>query len=149
MQGLRWSTGRNDDGRQVTEIKAARSEAEGRGQISTRIGGEVQAGEPESAAREGQEVVRMNRTQRGVTLSLLGSVGCLAFGVDGMLIGQSGGGVVQSPAWGFVFVGSILLLGLGGYLQLTSGREAKSDFLPFPKPGDLRRRKIRRQSDIS
>ena len=91
----------------------------------------------------------MTRTQRGVTLSLLGSVGSLAFGVDGMLIGQSGGGAVQSPAWGFVFVGSILLLGLGGYLQLTSGRGAKSDFLPFPKPGDLRRRKIRLPTDVS
>jgi hypothetical protein len=91
----------------------------------------------------------MSRTQRGVTLNLLGSVGCLAFGVDGMLIGHGGGGVVQSPAWGFVFVGSVLLLGLGAYLQLTSGRGAQSDFLPFPKPGDLRRRKIRRPTDLS
>jgi len=90
----------------------------------------------------------MNRTQRGVTLNLLGSVGCLAFGVDEM-IGHGGGGGVQSPAWGFVFVGSILLLGLGAYLQLTAGRGATSDFLPFPKPGDLRRRKIRLPTDLS
>ena len=149
MQGLRWSTGRSDDGRQVTEIEAARSEAEGRGQVRTGSGGEVQAGEPESAAPQGQEIVRMNRMQRGVTLNLLGSAGCLAFGVDGMLIGHGGGEAVQSPAWGFVFVGSILLLGLGAYLQLTAGRGATSDFLPFPKPGDLRRRKIRLPTDLS
>ena len=91
----------------------------------------------------------MSRTRRGVALSLLGSVGCLAFGVDGMLVGQGGGGAVQSPAWGFVFVGSILLLAVGGYLQLTSGRGAESEFLPFPKPGDLRRRKIRLPTDVS
>ena len=90
----------------------------------------------------------MNRTQRGVTLNLLGSVGCLAFGLDGMLIGDHGGGAAQSPVWGFVFVGSILLLGLGAYLQLTPGRGAKTDFLPFPKPGDLRRRKIRVPTDL-
>jgi hypothetical protein len=91
----------------------------------------------------------MNRTQYGVTLNLLGSAGCLAFGIDGMLIGRGSVGAVQSPAWGFVFVVSILLLGLGTYLQLTSGREARSDFLPFPKPGDLRRRKIRLPTDLS
>jgi hypothetical protein len=51
--------------------------------------------------------------------------------------------------WGVVFVGSVLLLGLGTYLQLTPGRGAKSDFLPFPKPGDLRRRKIRLPTDLS
>ena len=89
----------------------------------------------------------MNRTQRGVTLSLLGSLGCLAFGVDGMLIGQGAGG--PAPAWGFVFVGSILLLGLGAYMQLTAGRGAKSDFLPFPRPGDFRRRKIRLPTDVT
>jgi hypothetical protein len=91
----------------------------------------------------------MDRTQRGVTLNLLGSVGCLAFGVDGMLVGNGVAGAVQAPAWGVVFVGSVLLLGLGTYLQLTPGRGAKSDFLPFPKPGDLRRRKIRLPTDLS
>jgi hypothetical protein len=91
----------------------------------------------------------MNRTQRGVTLNVLGSVGCLAFGVGGMLIGNGGGEAVQSPAWGFVFVGSLLLLGIGAYLQLTSGGGDKSGFLPFPKPGDLRRRKIRLPTDLS
>ena len=91
----------------------------------------------------------MTRTQRGVTLNLLGSVGCLAIGLDGMLTGHGGGAAVQSPACVYTLVGSILLLGLGAYLQLTPDRGAKSDFLPFPKPGDLRRRKIRRQSDIS
>jgi hypothetical protein len=91
----------------------------------------------------------MNRTQIGIALNLLGSAGCLAFGVDGMLVEHGGGGAAQSPAWGFVFVGSILLLGLGAYLQLTSGRGATSDFLPFPKPGDLRRRKTRLPPDLS
>ena len=91
----------------------------------------------------------MNRAQRGVASSLLGSGGCLAFGVDGMLVGQGGGGAVQSPVWGLVFVAGILLLGLGAYLQLTPGRGASSDFLPFPKPGDLRRRKIRLPTDLS
>lgn len=91
----------------------------------------------------------MNRLQRGVALNLLGSVGCLAFGIDGVLVGRDGGGAVPSPAWGFVFVGSILLLGIGAYLQLTPGRGAKSDFLPFPRPGDLRRRKIRLPTDLS
>jgi hypothetical protein len=91
----------------------------------------------------------MNRTQRGVTLNLLGSAGCLAFGVDGMLIGHGGGGAVPASAWGVVFVGSVLLLGLGTYLQLTPGRGARSDFLPFPRPGDLRRRKIRLPTDLS
>jgi hypothetical protein len=91
----------------------------------------------------------MNRTQSGVTLNMLGSLGCLAFGVDGMLIGHGGGEAVQSPMWGFVFVASILLLVLGAYLQLTSGRGANSDFLPFPKPGDLRRRKTRLPPDLS
>src|SRR6185436_7231240 len=132
---LRWSIGRNDDGRQVTEIEAARSEAEGRGQVGTDGGGEVQAGQSESVSGQGEEVVGMNRAGRGITLSLLGSVGCLAFGVDGMLVGHGGGGAVQSPAWGFVFVGSILLLGVGAYLQLTPGRGAEAKFLPFPKPG--------------
>jgi TM2 domain-containing membrane protein YozV len=91
----------------------------------------------------------MNRAERGVTLNLLGSLGCLGFGVDGMLVGRGGDGVAQSPVWGFIFIGSILLLGLGTYLQLTSVRGARSDFLPFPKPGDLRRRKIRRPTDVS
>lgn len=91
----------------------------------------------------------MNRTQRGVTLALLGSVGCLAFGVDGMLVRHGGGAMIQSPASGLVFVGSIMLLGIGAYLQLTPGRGAKSDFLPFPKPGDLRRRKIQLPTDLS
>ena len=91
----------------------------------------------------------MNRTQRGVALNLLGSVGCLAFGVDGMLAGRGGGEAVESPVWGFVFVVSILLLGLGAYLQLTPDRGARSDFLPFPRPGDLRRRKTRMPTDLS
>lgn len=85
----------------------------------------------------------MNRTQRGVTLNLLGSVGCLAVGVDGMFVGTP-----RSPALGFLLVGSIMLLGIGAYLQLTAGRGAKADFLPFPKPGDLRRRRIRVPTDL-
>ena len=91
----------------------------------------------------------MNRIQRGVALNLLGSIGCLASGIQGMFMGRDGGGAVASPAWGFVFVGSILLLGIGVYLQLTPGREVRSGFLPFPKPGDLRRRRIRLPTDLS
>jgi hypothetical protein len=90
----------------------------------------------------------MNRTQCGVTLNLLGSFGCLAVGVDGTLARHGGEGVAQLPAWGFIFIGSVLLLGLGAYLQLTTVRE-KSDFLPFPKPRDLRGRKIRPRTDVS
>jgi hypothetical protein len=92
----------------------------------------------------------MNRTQRGVALNLLGSLGCLAFGVDGMLGGYGNEAAVRSPVWGVIFVASILLLGVGTYLQLTGAKSAgKSDFLPFPRPGDLRRRKIRRPTDVS
>ena len=88
--------------------------------------------------------------QRGVTLNLLGSLGCLAFGVGGMAGGYGGEAVLQSPAWGVIPVASILLLGFGAYLQLTGSSRSggKSDFLPFPKPGDLRRRKIRLPTDV-
>jgi hypothetical protein len=91
----------------------------------------------------------MNRTQRGVTLSLLGSLGCLAFGVGGMAGRYGGEVVVRSPVWGVILVASILLLGFGAYLQLTGARSGKSDFLSFPRPGDLRRRKIRPPTDVS
>ena len=92
----------------------------------------------------------MNRTQRGVTLNLVGSIGSLAFGVEGMFGEYGSAAAVPSPLWGIVFSASVLLLGFGTYLQLTGARlHDRSDFLSFPRPGDFRRRKIRRPTDVN
>ena len=92
----------------------------------------------------------MNRAKCGVALNLLGSLGCLAFGVEGMLAEHGGEAAVQSSVWGTIVVASILSLGFGTYLQLTGARlRDKPDFLPFPRPGDFRRRKIRRSTELN
>ena len=92
----------------------------------------------------------MNRTHCGVALNLLGSIGCLAFGLDGMLVEHGGEAAVRSSVWGTIVVASVLSLAFGSYLQLTGARlPGKGDFLPFPKPGDFRRRKIRRSTELS
>ena len=67
-----------------------------------------------------------------------------------MLAGYGGEAAVRSPVWGTIVVASVLSLGFGTYLQLTGARlRGKADFLPFPKPGDFRRRKIRRSTELS